>query len=226
MRNCTLLLLSVVTIFGGQLFAQDNTAQNEQPQRPDYFAQYFTLRGVEFTKEQQAKVAQIENEYRPKLQANEEKWNSIITPQQNRARSAAYREARDKGLEDEKLRAAVSAAVKLTDEQLRQQVATQRERNTIIAEIREKLIAILPQEQQARFRRRPIAQKEIPPTHANVKYGDDARSVLDLWVAESDKPTPLVIYIHGGGFLGGSKEAARMRRMSGSSFTIRDSASL
>ena len=27
-----------------------------------------------------------------------------------------------------------------------------------------------------------------------------------IWLAESDKPTPLAIYIHGGGFRAGSKE--------------------
>jgi hypothetical protein len=43
-------------------------------------------------------------------------------------------------------------------------------------------------------------------THANVKYGKDERNVFDIWLAESDKPTPLAIYIHGGGFRAGSKE--------------------
>lgn len=208
MRTITILLLSVITICSGQLAAQNNSTQNEPPQRPDYFAQYFTLRGIEFTKEQQLKIEQIEQEYRPKLQANAEKWSGIITPEQNRARNQARRDALDKGLEGEELRAAVSAAVKLTDEQLREQVATQQERNDLVAEIREKLIALLPEQQQARLRRRPTAQEEIPPTHANVKYGEHERNVLDLWVAESDQPTPLVIYIHGGGFRGGSKESA------------------
>ena len=45
-----------------------------------------------------------------------------------------------------------------------------------------------------------------PPTHANVKYGEHERQVLDIWLAESNKPTPLAIYIHGGGFKSGSKE--------------------
>ncbi len=44
------------------------------------------------------------------------------------------------------------------------------------------------------------------PTHANVKYGEHERNVFDIWLAESDKPTPLAIYIHGGGFRAGSKE--------------------
>ncbi len=30
--------------------------------------------------------------------------------------------------------------------------------------------------------------------------------MLDLWKAQSDTATPLVVFIHGGGFRGGSKE--------------------
>ena len=45
-----------------------------------------------------------------------------------------------------------------------------------------------------------------PPDFANVKYGPHQRNVLDLWKAKSEKPTPLVVFIHGGGFSGGSKE--------------------
>jgi acetyl esterase len=45
------------------------------------------------------------------------------------------------------------------------------------------------------------------PDLANVKYGEHERNVLDLWKAESKTPAPLVVYIHGGGFRGGSKES-------------------
>ena len=44
------------------------------------------------------------------------------------------------------------------------------------------------------------------PTFADVKYGPHQRNVLDLYQAKSDKPTPLVVYIHGGGFKGGDKK--------------------
>jgi BD-FAE len=44
------------------------------------------------------------------------------------------------------------------------------------------------------------------PTLANVKYGEHERQVLDIWLAETARPAPLAVYIHGGGFRGGSKE--------------------
>ena len=48
-----------------------------------------------------------------------------------------------------------------------------------------------------------------PPTHANVPYGDHPRQVLDFWKAESDKPTPVVFCIHGGGWVNGDKSSYR-----------------
>ena len=39
----------------------------------------------------------------------------------------------------------------------------------------------------------------------DARYGPHERNVLDLWKARSDRPTPLVVYIHGGGFRAGDK---------------------
>jgi len=55
-------------------------------------------------------------------------------------------------------------------------------------------------------------QNEKPaPTHADVPYGPHERQVLDIWLTPSQdgKPTPLVIYIHGGGFRQGNKNTIR-----------------
>lgn len=48
------------------------------------------------------------------------------------------------------------------------------------------------------------------PTAANFRYGEDSeRQVLDFWKADSEKPTPLVLMIHGGGWVGGDKNGYR-----------------
>lgn len=50
-----------------------------------------------------------------------------------------------------------------------------------------------------------VYPKNPPKTVADFKYGPHERNVLDFWQAKSDKPTPLLFYIHGGGWMGGDK---------------------
>ena len=46
----------------------------------------------------------------------------------------------------------------------------------------------------------------LPQPHvSNAPYGPHERNVLDLWKTKANKPTPLVIFIHGGGFRQGDK---------------------
>ncbi len=49
------------------------------------------------------------------------------------------------------------------------------------------------------------------PTYYNVSYGKHERNVLDLWVAKGNSPRPLLIYIHGGAWLGGDKNQVYSR---------------
>ncbi len=52
----------------------------------------------------------------------------------------------------------------------------------------------------------PKAPPMPKPTLGNVAYGSHERQVLHFWKAESTKPTPVLIYIHGGSWLRGDKE--------------------
>ncbi|MFN4258696.1 MAG: alpha/beta hydrolase fold domain-containing protein [Gemmataceae bacterium] len=60
------------------------------------------------------------------------------------------------------------------------------------------LIAVVAVGQQGRA--------EEPKKLLNVPYGSHPRQVLDFHQAQSDKPTPVVFYIHGGGWRGGDKK--------------------
>lgn len=52
---------------------------------------------------------------------------------------------------------------------------------------------------------------ELPePTLAEVPYGPHERQVLDFWKAKSDRPTPLVLFIHGGGWVGGNRQVENL----------------
>src|SRR5262245_18365389 len=46
------------------------------------------------------------------------------------------------------------------------------------------------------------------PTHENVKYGPHERNVMDVWLAKSEMPTPVLVSIHGGGFGKGEKRVS------------------
>jgi len=43
------------------------------------------------------------------------------------------------------------------------------------------------------------------PTHYDVAYGPHPKQLMHFWQAESDKPTPVLFFIHGGGWSGGGR---------------------
>ena len=52
----------------------------------------------------------------------------------------------------------------------------------------------------------PLCFAEDTKQLTDVAYGSHPRQVLDFYQAKSDKPTPVVLYIHGGGWQGGDKK--------------------
>ena len=55
------------------------------------------------------------------------------------------------------------------------------------------------------FRKYPLP---IEPDE-NVSYGSHRMQRIYFWRAKSDKPTPLLFYIHGGGWTGGDRSVVR-----------------
>ena len=47
---------------------------------------------------------------------------------------------------------------------------------------------------------------------ANIKYGTHERNVIDFWKAKSDKPTPVLVHFHAGGFVYGKKRLSRLQK--------------
>jgi hypothetical protein len=47
--------------------------------------------------------------------------------------------------------------------------------------------------------------QKIEPSFKNVSYGTHQDMTLNFWKIESSKPAPLLVHIHGGGWLGGKK---------------------
>ncbi len=63
--------------------------------------------------------------------------------------------------------------------------------------------------QQAAKKKTPT-RPAVAPTHADVKYGPDERHLMDVWLADSKAPTPVVISIHGGAFRHGDKSVSNV----------------
>lgn len=59
------------------------------------------------------------------------------------------------------------------------------------------------------FSEAPFELSDAPADFAaDIRYGDGERNLFDIFLPDCDDPTPLVIYVHGGGFTGGDKSAA------------------
>ncbi len=78
---------------------------------------------------------------------------------------------------------------------------------TEIEPIRERLEKAQKAQQNQKKTTKQTAEtvKGPTPTYADLKYGDHKNAVMDVWLADSKKPTPIVVAIHGGGFKAGDK---------------------
>ena len=50
-----------------------------------------------------------------------------------------------------------------------------------------------------------LSAQKIQPTYKNISYGPHQDMTLNFWNFESESPVPLLVHIHGGGWIGGKK---------------------
>jgi acetyl esterase/lipase len=58
---------------------------------------------------------------------------------------------------------------------------------------------------KAQAKSKAVRRYDVPPTFANVPYGPHERQVLDFFKADTKEPAPLLVHIHGGGWVAGDK---------------------
>ncbi len=204
------LLLTAVKSTVAQETNPRRQQQNNDAQARAIENAFRAPRRVELSEEVQAKLEALREkrgpEVGPKLIEFQQKINAIYTREQRARRREVIEAARNAGKSPQEQRELVNATLKLTEAQQKQLEEIRQEQQQLLRSIQQEVLAALGvagQQQPSGARRR------ITPTHANVSYGPHERNVLDFWQAESDRPTPILVSIHGGGFRGGNKSVAQ-----------------
>jgi hypothetical protein len=103
---------------------------------------------IELTGEQKEQVAAINKEFAPKFMEVQKKIRGILSEDQRKARTAAFKANREAKLKGKKAKEAVDAAVNMTDEQKKQMAEVQKELGAIRKEAGQKFLALLTPEQK------------------------------------------------------------------------------
>jgi acetyl esterase/lipase len=61
---------------------------------------------------------------------------------------------------------------------------------------------------------------KLTPTLADVRYGKYDRNVLDVFQAKTKNPAPVLIFFHGGGWIGGDKKSFNAAPMTKAGITV------
>ncbi len=195
--------------------------QERDPRRQQMpFRTVFSIRGVELSAEQQGKVDKIRKTRTPMLLDYQQQLNRVYSDKQRKDRQQAFRKAQNDGKNAQEVRGTADAAANLTSEQKKQLASIRKDRADLVSKIQTELRALLTEKQRVATAR-PRNRNNQPagtvlPTYADLKYGPYGRNVMDVWLAKSEKPTPVSVSIHGGGFRGGNKGNSRTTRRSDS----------
>lgn len=161
MRFCisSLLLLSFVFCVTSAPAQQEKGKKKKDGPNQAVEAAFALLKDIDLTADQKEKFDALKKEYGPKLSELSQKVNGIYTADQKKARQEAAKEAKDSGKKGKEAKAAVDAAIKLTDEQKKQIDEVQPKLEALQKEIREKLTGLLTDDQKAKLPKAKGAKK-------------------------------------------------------------------
>ncbi|MCH8047685.1 MAG: hypothetical protein IID44_28665 [Planctomycetes bacterium] len=143
-----LLLMVLVLAVAAPLAAEDKKKKKKPGKRPAARSRIQIPKGVELSAKQKEKVEALRKEYGPKFVALRKK--QALSKDVRGARAEAIKKAKAEGKKGKELRAAVAAAVPLTDEQK----AAQAKMRALQKEIRAAVMALLTDEQRAKLPKR------------------------------------------------------------------------
>ncbi len=150
----TMLTLTLACLMATSLMAEDKEKKKKGKKKGGNRSVVAVRlpKTLNLNEEQQAKVAEVNKEYGPKLAELRKKMTSIIPPETQKARREAFAAARKAGKKGKELQEAVSAAIKLTDEQKKDVAEVQTAMRALQKEARDKVVSVLTDEQKKQFR--------------------------------------------------------------------------
>ncbi len=136
-------------------------ARKGQRRAPSVSARF--LGDIELTAEQKEKVAAIDKEFAAKAADLRKQTASILTEDQQKARAAAQKAAREAGKKGQEAAKAVAEASKLTDEQKKKMADVQKGNRELAQQVFAALKKVLTEEQAAKLK--------APAGRGNAKKG-------------------------------------------------------
>ncbi len=153
------LTLSLVVLLGSSLLAAEQQKgkkgkKGRQQRKPSVVRLLPKEVQATFSDEQKEKIALLNKEFGPKLVEFAKKRASILSPEQKKAQAEARKAATEAGKKGKELQEAVKAAMKLTDVQKKQLAELAKVTAPLNKTIREKVLALLTDEQKAKIPKR------------------------------------------------------------------------
>ena len=154
------LTLAMVVLLGSSLLAAEQQKgrkgkKGQQQRKPTVARTLPKEIQSTLSDEQKEKIALLDEEFGPKLAEFNKKRSAILSPEQIKAQAEARKAATEAGKKGKELNAAVAAATKATDQQKEQLAELAKEMAPLNKTIREKLLALLTDEQKAKMPKRP-----------------------------------------------------------------------
>lgn len=143
------LTFALAAIIATPLIAQEKKKGNKKKKRGRRaFIAVRLPKSITLSDEQKTKYDAIIKEYSPKFLAVFQEQAKVLTPEQRKARGDAFKAAREAGKNRKETQAAVTAAVKMTDEQTKQTNEIAKKSRALRQEARKKVMEILTDEQK------------------------------------------------------------------------------
>lgn len=166
MKTVLTSLLAVALILTASMNLQAQEEKKKQkkgniPTEATILEQTFkSIQKAEITAEQETAIKGLVKELAPKILEAQAKSGAVLTNDQKKVRNEALKKAREEGLKGKAIQEAVSAALNLSEEDAKKFKEAQAAVEQLNKELKEKVMALLTEEQRSKLGAKPKANGE------------------------------------------------------------------